>query len=254
MKRCYFFAFLGLGQWLISNLMARFSIMFVVLAAYHACYSQHKINNDWFDFNLKAQPKSVAEIETVSLLTFFESTDFFNSPCKLMMESNEFTFDAGGYLLTERHKRFYDSIEHSINYGKIKRNYVNDSTIVLRSVVNRMIEKITLDKDGFIKMRIKDRDTIQYTRNARHAIIRTYHSMTGIDTKVIIVQENELNENGDIIRMTEKRLDIDVSPKEERVIVMTDFTYTYDKKGNWISRVGTLNREVTSIAQRKIVY
>jgi hypothetical protein len=223
-------------------------------------YGQKNNYNDWFDFNLKAGPRSVKEITLLNLTTFFEPdfTAYLNSSLKLNAIVDEYYFDTLGLVSKEYHKNILDTLGRWIDYSKMDLFQFRDSIIIVSYYSDgdeEWREKRFLDHNGYICSKIIESfcpDTIVFKRDSHNRIIEKYRNWYCIDYGKKENTVYELNDNGDII--TERRKEIIADSQEANEKSIIRYEYIYDANLNWVIKVTHYDNEILSITQRKLEY
>jgi len=227
------------------------------------CQGQKNSYNDWFDMNLKGNPKSVKEISIFPLDDFTNPklNIYLNSTVNQMLFIDEFYFDSLGIISKEFHKDILDTIGRWIDYKTKKIIQYKDSIIVIGFFPNGQEawrEKRYLEKNEFLRSKIHDFpniDTTMLERDKNNRVVKSHYHLIGTDSETLIIIDNEFNEKGDIIlqKSFNKRFGImyDTPSVSETV---TTFSYIYDSFNNWICKISMRDNNINMITQREIKY
>jgi len=222
------------------------------------CQGQQCNYSDWFEFNLKGEPKNIKDISIYSLF----DTTFFNLSCDLKSCSviNEFQFDSLGFIVKKRDKQYsYSCFTKWIDYCNYEAKNYKDSIIGIYNLGGENIEiKRFYDKTGYlIKEIFAKSDTSIFSRDSNHRIIGSYVHLYGTDFDIVTIKNIEYNLNGDIQKekVTEDYStinceDCESSRKENEF----EYKYIYDSYSNWIVKIRCENNVISMITQREITY
>jgi hypothetical protein len=226
-------------------------------------YGQKNNYSDWFDFNLKAKPKSTKEITLLALPTYFKPDflEYLNNSLKLNAFVDEYYFDTLGLISKEFHKAPVDTMGQWTDYSKMKVIQYKDSIILINYYSDNSEawrEKRFLDKDGYMRCKIVDSacpDTVMFKRDSNNRIIKKFRSWYCIDYGQKVNTEYALNENGDI--SLERQINDSISSDNYGPLNNKDllrYEYIYDTNFNWVIKVTYQDNEIILITQREIKY
>lgn len=227
------------------------------------CNGQNNTYSNWFDLNLKGTPKSIKEIELLSLTEYFkpEFSVYLNNSLKWNSLVNQYYFDTLGVISKEFHKSVLDTTGRWTDYSKMKTLQYEDSIVLINYDSDgdeAWRERRFLDKNKFIRCKIIDSfcpDTVIFERDSNNRIIKEYRSFYCIDYGQKINTVYELNDNGDVKFEKAFIHSIVFDCKEPcNNKSMIRYEYIYDAKLNWIIKVTFMNNEVLSVTQREIQY
>lgn len=238
-------------------------ITLLILSISLISYSQKNNYNDWFDFNLKAKPRSTKEITLLALTTYFKPdfSEYLNNSLKLNAFVDEYYFDTLGLISKEFHKTPADTVGQWTDYSKMKLILYNDSIILINYYSDRSEtwrEKRFLDINGYMRCKIVDSacpDTVVFKRDSNNRIIKKFRNWYCIDYGQKVNTEYELNENGDI--SLERVLNDSIScdnygPSRNKDLLR--YEYLYDTNLNWVIKLTYQDNEIILITQREIKY
>jgi hypothetical protein len=224
------------------------------------CCGQKNRYNDWFDMNLKGNPKTVSEF-TIIPLSFIARGDqekLMNASLSELLIQDEFHFDSLGLISKWFHKNFLKKTGVWYYYKTEDYTRYTDSIILPCLSENgqqQWLEKRYLVKNEFLGIKIIDNDTTTYERDLLNRILISSGFSVNIDNPKRTIIENEYNNNNDI--KTEKRKeDIFTFGSTEHYAQesITTYDYIYDSYNNWILRICKTDDEISTITERKIKY
>jgi len=220
-----------------------------------SCDSHHKIYNDWFDLNLKANPRKISEITIFSLIdSIFPQ---INQTLRDYSLVHEYYFNEEGTLSKEFQNDSQTSNGNWIEYT----GYINyqDSIIVnghyTGSGSGSFREIRLLNRDRFVIRKTILSDTIFYQRNLKNKVQIKHEHFIGIDSPMDRITEFKYNDNGDIESETINQTNYSFNgEKSQPFETINRYKYIYDSNDNWIIRIEIVNSEISSITQREITY
>lgn len=233
--------------------------------------------NDWFDMNLKGKPKKITNISTDSL-SYFANKNHKKLKKERFSDIEEYFFDNKGFISKECYK--YSGLSNIIcnDYAILKRKIDKDSIIFYNCLKNGGIEKkfkYILDGKGFLKSKIyysyAGGDSIQFTRDDKNRIIKSYNASHGVDSSFKEIKEFQYNDNNDVAFEKEekesfigiffveedengKEVASDYKPDIYKNEYKTSYKYTYDKHNNWICKIALRDGKIKSVTYREIKY
>jgi hypothetical protein len=233
--------------------------------------------DDWFDMNLKGKPKKVTNIYTDSL-SYFTNNNHKKLKKKPFSVIGEYFFDNKGFIIKECDNYFGYSKIKCYDYRTLKRKVDKDTILFYSSLKNGGIEKkfkYILDDKGFLKSKIyysyTGGDTIQFTRDDKNRIIKSYNVSHGVDSSFKKTNEFQYNDNNDVAFEKEqsennfgilffeedengKEVASDYKPSINKNEYKTSYKYTYDKHNNWICKIVLRDGKIKYVIYREIKY
>lgn len=229
--------------------------------------------DDWFDMNLKGKPKRVTNIYTDSL-SYFTNKNHKKLKKERFSAIEEYFFDNKGFISKECYK--YSGLSKIIcnDYAILKRKIDKDSIIFYNCLKNGGIEKKfkhILDGKGFLKSKIVGGDSIQFTRDDKNRILKSYTVLHTPDSYFKYRKEFQYDDNNDVAFEKEekesfigiffveedengKEVASDYKPDINKNQYKTSYKYTYDKHNNWICKIALRDGKMERVIYREIKY
>jgi hypothetical protein len=219
-----------------------------------SCDNHNERYSDWFDMNLKGDPRSVHEVSILPPIdTTFPNVDLTNRDFSLI---HEYFFNSAGMLTKEFQYVWQNPNRSWINYKEY--STYQDSIVVQGHFTGSgggdFKEVRFLDKNGYMVRKIILRDTVYYHRTSKHKIERKYEHLIGIDSPMKRRTDLKYNDHGDI--EYEKLIEIQFLINGESLPfeIVNQYQYIYDNNDNWIIKICLNDSNISSITQRKITY
>jgi hypothetical protein len=233
--------------------------------------------NDWFDMNLKGKPKKITNISTDSL-SYFANKNHKKLKKERFSDIEEYFFDNKGFIIKKCDNYFGPSKIKCYDYSALKRKDDKDTILFYNSLKNGGIEKKfkhILDDKGFLKSKIYysdiGGDSIQFTRDDKNRIIKSYNASHGVDSSFKEIKEFQYNDNNDVVFEKEqsennfgtlffeedengKEVVSDYKPYINKNEYKTSYKYTYDKHNNWICKIALRDGKIKHVTYREIKY